>query len=232
MEAYKPIKGIRSWAEDDRPREKLLLKGKSVLSDAELIAILIGSGSAEETAVALSKRILQSLNNNLSELGKLSVKDLTQFKGIGEAKAISIIAALELGRRRNETEPEKRVRITDSQTAFQTIYPHLGDLNHEEFWVIFLNRANAVIGKQNISKGGVSGTVVDPKVVFKMAVQFPASGIILAHNHPSGNLKPSQADHQLTRKLKEAGKALDIPVLDHLIIGERDYFSFVDEGVF
>ncbi len=232
MEAYRPAKGIRSWAEDDRPREKLLLKGKSALSDAELIAILIGSGNTEETAVDLSKRILQSLNNNLSELGKLTVKDLMQFKGIGEAKAISIIAALELGRRRKDSEPEKRVKITGSQSAFDTIYPHLGDLNHEEFWVIFLNRANAVIGKQNISKGGVSGTVVDPKVVFKMAVQFPASGIILAHNHPSGNLKPSQADHQLTRKLKEAGKALDIPVLDHLIIGERDYFSFVDEGVF
>lgn len=232
MEAYKPTKGIRSWAEDDRPREKLLLKGKSALSDAELIAILIGSGNTEETAVDLSKRILQSLNNNISELAKLNVKDLMQFKGIGEAKAISIIAALELGRRRKDSEPEKRVKITDSQSAFDTIYPHLGDLNHEEFWVIFLNRANAVIGKQNISKGGVSGTVVDPKVVFKIAVQFPASGIILAHNHPSGNLKPSQADHQLTRKLKDAGKALDIPVLDHLIIGERDYFSFVDEGVF
>lgn len=232
MEEYKPLKGIRSWAEDDRPREKLLLKGKAALSDAELIAILIGSGSADETAVGLSKRILQSLNNQLSDLAKLTVKDLMQFKGIGEAKAISIIAALELGRRRKDSEPEKRIKITDSQSAFDTIYPHLGDLNHEEFWVIFLNRANQVIGKQNISKGGVSGTVVDPKVVFKMAVQFPASGIILAHNHPSGNLKPSQADHQLTRKLKEAGRALDIPVLDHLIIGDRDYFSFVDEAVF
>lgn len=232
MEEYKPLKGIRSWAEDDRPREKLLMKGKSALSDAELIAILIGSGSAEETAVDLSKRILQSLNNQLSELAKLTVKDLMKFKGIGEAKAISIIAALELGRRRKDSEPEKRIKITDSQTAFDTIYAHLGDLNHEEFWVIFLNRANQVIGKQNVSKGGVSGTVVDPKVVFKMAVQFPASAIILAHNHPSGNLKPSQADHQLTRKLKEAGKALDIPVLDHLIIGDHNYFSFVDEGVF
>lgn len=232
MEAYRPIKGIRSWAEDDRPREKLLLKGKAALSDAELIAILIGSGSAEETAVDLSKRILQSLNNQLSELGKLNVKDLTQFKGIGEAKAISIIAALELGRRRKDSEPNKRIKITDSQSAFDIIYPDLSDLNYEEFWVIFLNRANQVIGKQNVSKGGVSGTVVDPKVVFKMAVQFPASGIILAHNHPSGNLKPSQADHQLTRKLMDAGKSLDIPVLDHLIIGDRDYFSFVDEGVF
>lgn len=208
------------------------MKGKAALSDAELIAILIGSGSADETAVDLSKRILQSLNNQLSELGKLSVKDLTKFKGIGEAKAISIIAALELGRRRKDSEPEKRIRITDSRSAFDVIYPHLSDLLHEEFWVIYLNRANAVIGKENISKGGISGTTVDPKVVFRMAVQIPASAIILAHNHPSGQLKPSQADHQLTRKLKEAGAALDIPVLDHLIIGERDYFSFVDEGVF
>jgi DNA repair protein RadC len=232
MSEYNEIKGIRSWAEDDRPREKLLLKGRAALSDAELIAILIGSGSADETAVGLSKRILYSLDNQLSQLAKLSVKDLTQFKGIGEAKAISIIAALELGRRRKDTETSKRIKITGSQSAFDVVYPHLGDLNHEEFWVIFLNRANEVIGKENISKGGVSGTVVDPKVIFKQAVQFPASAIILAHNHPSGNLKPSQADHQLTKKLKEAGKALDIPVLDHLIIGERDYFSFVDESVF
>ncbi|MFT5020485.1 MAG: DNA repair protein RadC [Polaribacter sp.] len=232
MSEYNEIKGIKSWAEDDRPREKLLLKGRAALSDAELIAILIGSGSADETAVGLSKRILYSLDNRLSQLAKLSVKDLTQFKGIGEAKAISIIAALELGRRRKDTETSKRIKITGSQSAFDVVYPHLGDLNHEEFWVIFLNRANEVIGKENISKGGVSGTVVDPKVIFKQAVQFPASAIILAHNHPSGNLKPSQADHQLTKKLKEAGKALDIPVLDHLIIGERDYFSFVDESVF
>jgi DNA repair protein RadC len=232
MSEYDPIKGIRSWAEDDRPREKLLLKGRAALSDAELIAVLIGSGSADETAVGLSKRILSSLDNQLSQLAKLSVKDLTQFKGIGDAKAISIIAALELGRRRKDTETSKRIKITGSQSAFDIVYPNIGDLNHEEFWVIFLNRANEVIGKENISKGGVSGTVVDSKVVFKQAVQFPASAIILAHNHPSGNLKPSQADHQLTKKLKEAGKALDIPVLDHLIIGERDYFSFVDESVF
>lgn len=232
MEEYKVINGIRSWAEDDRPREKLLLKGKAALSDAELIAILIGSGSTSETAVDLSKRILQSLSNKLSELGKLSVKDLTKFKGIGEAKAISIIAAMELGRRRKESEPEKRAKITDSRSAFDVVYPHLGDLNHEEFWVIYLNRANEVIGKENISKGGVSGTIVDPKVVFKAAVQFPASALILAHNHPSGQLKPSQADHQITKKLKEAGNALDIPVLDHLIIGDGNYFSFADEGVF
>jgi DNA repair protein RadC len=232
MEEYKVINGIRSWAEDDRPREKLLLKGKAALSDAELIAILIGSGSTSETAVDLSKRILQSLNNKLSELGKLSVKDLTKFKGIGEAKAISIIAAMELGRRRKESEPEKRQKLTDSRSAFDIFYPHLGDLNHEEFWVLYLNRANEVIGKENVSKGGISGTIVDPKVVFKAAVQFPASAIVLAHNHPSGQLKPSQADHQLTKKLKEAGNALDIPVLDHLIIGDGNYYSFADEGVF
>jgi len=232
MEEYKVINGIRSWAEDDRPREKLLLKGKAALSDAELIAILIGSGSTSETAVDLSKRILQSLNNQLSELGRLSVKDLTKFKGIGEAKAISIIAAMELGRRRKESEPEKRQKITSSRSAFDIFYPHLCDLNHEEFWVLYLNRANEVIGKENVSKGGISGTIVDPKVVFKAAVQFLASAIVLAHNHPSGQLKPSQADHQLTKKLKDAGIALDIPVLDHLIIGDGNYYSFADEGVF
>jgi DNA repair protein RadC len=232
MQEYQTIKGIRAWAEDDRPREKLLLKGKAALSDAELIAILIGSGSTSETAVDLSKRILQSFNNQLSELAKLSVKDLTKFKGIGEAKAISIIAAMELGRRRKDSDPEKKVRITDSRSAFEVIYPHLCDLNHEEFWVLFLNRANEVIGKESVSKGGISGTIVDPKVVFKQAVQFPASAIILAHNHPSGKIKPSESDHQLTKKLKTAGQALDIPVLDHLIIGDRNYFSFADEGVF
>jgi len=232
MEEYRQIKGIRSWAEDDRPREKLLLKGKAALSDAELIAILIASGNTEETAVDLSKRILASLDNQLSELGKLGVKDLMKFKGIGEAKAITIIAALELGRRRKDSEPEKRIRISDSRSAYDVIYPYLADLHHEEFWVLFLNRANQVIGKDRISQGGVSGTTVDPKVVFKLAVQYPASAIILCHNHPSGQLKPSQADLQLTRKLKEAGNSLDIPVLDHLIIGEREYYSFVDEGVF
>jgi DNA repair protein RadC len=232
MQEYKIINGIRSWAEDDRPREKLLLKGKAALSDAELIAILIGSGSTSETAVDLSKRILQSLNNQLSELGKLSVKDLTKFKGIGEAKAISIIAAMELGRRRKDSEPEKRQKISSSRSAFEIFYPYLGDLNHEEFWVLYLNRANEVIGKENVSKGGISGTIVDPKVVFKAAVQFPASAIVLGHNHPSGQLKPSEADRQLTKKLKEAGNALDIPVLDHLIIGDGNYYSFADEGIF
>lgn len=232
MEEYRPLKGIRSWAEDDRPREKLLLKGKAALSDAELIAILIGSGSAEETAVDLSKRMLSSMDNQLGKLARQNAKELMRFKGIGEAKAISIMAALELGRRIKASEPEKRLKITDSQSVFEAIYPHLCDLHHEEFWVIFLNRANQLIGKENVSKGGISGTVVDPKVVFRSAVLHPASAIILCHNHPSGNLKPSSADLQLTRKMKEAGKALDIPVLDHLIVGENAYYSFVDEGVF
>jgi len=231
VENYTPIKGIRSWAEDDRPREKLLLKGKAALSDAELIAILIGSGNTDETAVGLSKRILASLNNQLSDLARLSVKDLMKFRGIGEAKAISIIAALEIGRRRKDSEPDLKPRITDSRSAFELLYPHMCDLNHEEFWVLFLNRSNHVIGKENISKGGTAGTVVDPKVVFKLAVQYPASGVVLAHNHPSGNLKPSTNDIKLTRKLKVAGIALEIPVMDHIIIGERDYFSFADGGV-
>ena len=165
---------IKNWAEEDQPREKLMAKGRQVLSDAELLAILIGSGNRSESAIELCKRILGTYENNLNELAKLSVNDLMKFRGIGEAKAITIIAALELGRRRKDTESSKRVKITSSQTAFDVVYPNLGDLNHEEFWVIFLNRANEVIGKENISKGGVSGTVVDPKVVFKQAVQFPA----------------------------------------------------------
>ena len=227
---YKIAKGIRSWAEDDRPREKLLAKGRSVLSDAELIAILFGSGSRNETAVDLAKRVLSSKSNNLDELGRMSVKDLMQFKGIGEAKAISLIAALELGRRRKATEPLKRPRISGSQDAFAEIYPVMADLPHEEFWLVLLNRANEVITKKNLSKGGVSGTVVDAKIIFKMATEHLAGAIILVHNHPSGNLRPSQADINLTNKLKEAGNILEIPVLDHLIIGHGKYYSFKDEG--
>lgn len=227
---YKITKGIRSWAEGDRPREKLLAKGRSVLSDAELIAILFGSGSRNETAVDLAKRVLASKENNLDELGRMSVKDLMRFKGIGEAKAISLIAALELGRRRKTAGPLKRPRISGSQDAFSEIYSVMADLPHEEFWVVLLNRANEVISKKNMSKGGVSGTVVDAKIIFKMATEHLASAIILVHNHPSGNLRPSQADINLTNKLKEAGDILEIPVLDHLIIGRGKYYSFKDEG--
>ena len=222
--------GILSWAEEDRPREKLLLKGRSALSDAELIAILIGSGSSELSAVDLSKKILQSVNYDLNSLAKLSVKDLTQFKGIGEAKAISIVSALELGRRRKSTESVKKRKIQSSQDAYDVISPDLLDQPIEQFWIITLNRSNHVIQKRVISQGGVSGTVADPKVIFKQALDDLASGIILIHNHPSGNLNPSHADRQLTRKMVEAGKMIEIPVLDHIIFTDSGYFSFADEG--
>lgn len=228
---YNQKLNIKAWAEEDRPREKLALKGKNTLSDAELIAILIGSGNKHDTAVELSKKILASINNDLNELGKLSINDLIQFNGIGEAKAISIIAALELGRRRKSSDVEKRTKVTSSKDAYNSISSVLSDLQHEEFWVIYLNRNNEIIKQENISKGGVSGTVADSKIIFKRAIETLASAIILSHNHPSGNLKPSNADIQLTKKLKEAGTMLDIPVLDHLIIGEKDYFSFVDENL-
>jgi DNA repair protein RadC len=222
---------IKTWAEEDRPREKLSLKGKNALSDAELVAILIGSGNKNESAVELSKKILASINNNLNKLGKLSINDLTQFNGIGEAKAISIIAALELGRRRKDSEIEKRLIIKSSKDAYNIIADVLSDLPHEEFWVLYLNRKNEVLKKENISKGGVSGTIADSKIIFKSAIEQLASSIILCHNHPSGNLNPSAADISLTKKLKETGIMLDTPVLDHLIIGEKDYFSFADENL-
>jgi len=231
MNEYQANLSIKAWAEDDRPREKLLSKGRSALSDAELIAILIGSGTKEESAVALSQKILSSVNNNLNELGKLSVNDLMKFKGIGEAKAISIVAALEMGRRRREDAPVKRKKITSSKDVFEVFYNQMSDLPQEEFWVLTLNRANKVIDKHNVSKGGVSGTVADTRVIFKFAVENLASSIILCHNHPSGNIKPSTSDIDLTKKLKAAGQLLEIPVLDHLIIGENAFYSFADEGV-
>lgn len=223
--------GIKSWAEDDRPREKLITKGRSVLSDAELIAILIGSGNRNESAVELSKKILASVDNNLNKLGQLSLNDLMKFHGIGEAKAVSIISALELGRRRKSLTENKVPKIESSQTAFEQLYPYLADLDHEQFYTILFNRANKVIDVIKVSQGGVSGTVADAKLIFRSAVEKLASGIILAHNHPSGNLKPSQADIALTRKIKEAGAMLDISVLDHIIIASNDYFSFSDQGM-
>lgn len=231
MKNYESSINIKSWALEDRPREKLLDKGRHILSEAELIAILIGSGSKNETAVELSKRILNKVNNNLNELGKLSVQELMKFKGIGEAKAISIIAALELGRRRKETEIIKRDKITTSKEAYESIRSFLIDLPHEEFWLLLLNRANQLIKRELISKGGVAGTVVDTKIVFKAAVDNYASSIIACHNHPSGNLNPSEADIRLTKSIKEAGKIMEIPLLDHLIIAENNYYSFGDEGL-
>jgi len=222
---------IKQWSPEDRPREKMLLKGASALSDAELIGILIHSGSAELTAVELGRHILQSSKNNLHELGRLSINDLMKFKGIGEAKAITILAALELGRRRREADSEEKPKIVSSVDAYKLIREHLVDLSHEEFWVMLLNRANQVTRKYQISQGGVAGTVADPKIVFKTALDGLASGIIVAHNHPSGNLSPSHADIELTKKLREAGKLLEIQVLDHLIVAGSKYYSFADEGL-
>ncbi len=221
---------IHQWAEEDRPREKLLLKGRSVLSDAELIAILIGSGTTSLSAVDVAKNVLHLAGNDLNALAKLSVKELTEADGIGEARAITIISALELGRRRKESEPVKKPRITCSTDIYNLMKPDLLDLPIEEFWIISLNRANMVIRKTKISGGGVSGTVADPKVIFKAALDHLASAIVLVHNHPSGNLTPSQADRDLTRKVKEAGQLLDMPVLDHVIFTDHGYVSFADEG--
>ncbi len=231
MEVYETKISIKAWAEEDRPREKLNTQGRRALSDAELIAILIGSGSRTETAVELSKRILHHYDNDLQRLGKVSVSELSKFKGIGEAKAIAIIAALELGRRRNETEIKIPETITGSQSVYQVLRRHLVDLNHEEFWILLLSRSCKIIAKELISKGGLSGTVADPKIIFSIALQHQASSIILAHNHPSGNLKPSQQDIDLTRKIHQAGKVLDIGVLDHLIITDGGFYSFADEGL-
>ncbi len=222
---------ITSWAEADRPREKLLEKGRHLLSDAELIGILIGSGSKSETAVELSKRILSSIKNDLNELGKLSVNDLTKFKGIGEAKAIAIVAALELGRRRKELEVPKRIKIVSSKDVFDALSSEFEDLIHEEFWVLYLDRSNRIIRKNNISKGGISGTIVEARIIFKLAVECLASGIVLCHNHPSGNLKASDEDKRITKRLIEAGKLLDINVLDHLLFAGKEFYSFADNGI-
>lgn len=223
---------IKHWAEDDKPREKLMLKGKTTLSDAELVAILIGSGSRNESAVSLSKRILASVDNNLNALGKLSLKQLMEFKGIGEAKAVSIAAALELGRRRRAEERVELERITSSKAVFEIMQPLIGELPHEEFWVLYLNNSNKVIYKSQLSKGGITGTVVDVRLIFKTALEQGAISIILTHNHPSGKLQASDADKDITKKLKVAGDQLDIKVLDHIIITEMGYLSFQDEGIF
>jgi len=222
---------IKHWADDDKPREKLVQKGRSVLSDAELIAILIGSGSRNESAVELAKRILASVNNNLNELGKLSIKQLMQFKGIGEAKAVSIVAALEVGRRRRGEDAQKITKISSSKDAFDILHPTIGELEHEEFWILYLNNANNVLLSSLLSKGGLTGTLVDVRIVMRQALELGAVGLVLAHNHPSGTLRPSKEDTKVTQKLKLASAALDIKVLDHLIITQKDYFSFADEGV-
>ncbi len=223
---------INRWDDEDRPREKLLSKGKGQLSKAELIAILIGSGNTRESAVELSRRVLSSVNNNLAELSKLTVSDLCKFNGIGDAKALSIIAALELGRRRRADEKlDKKHKIQSSSDVFDIIYADLSDKQHEEFWLLLLDRANQIIQKTCISEGGFSGTIADPKKIFKLALENNSSSIILAHNHPSNNLKPSENDIKLTKSIVKAGNTLEINVLDHLIVGSDNYFSFADEGM-
>jgi len=230
MEDNKVRVPIKYWAEDDKPREKLISKGKEALSDAELLAILLRSGTKTRSAVELGRDLLQQVDNNLIGLSRLSAEELTRHNGIGEAKALSIIAALELGMRRRAAEIPVKKTISSSRDAFEIFYPNLADSLYEEFWVLFLNRANRKISVMSVSEGGQAGTVADPKKIFKMALDQNASYIILCHNHPSGNLRPSDADIRLTRKMKEAGQLLDLPVLDHLIIGDEKYYSFADEG--
>jgi DNA repair protein RadC len=221
---------ITAWAEEDRPREKMVLRGKVALTDAELLAIIIGSGSVGESAVGLSQRLLGAVGNSLQELGRHTLHDLKRFKGIGQAKAVLILAALELGRRRHLSEPRARPKIACSLDAYQVIAPLLADLYHEEFWLLLLNKANEVIARERLSSGGMAGTVVDVKMLFKCGIDGRAAAVIAVHNHPSGNLRPSQSDIDLTRRLRHAGEIMDLPLLDHLIISERGYYSFADDG--
>jgi DNA repair protein RadC len=231
VQAYENKISIKAWAEADRPREKLLGQGRRSLTDAELIAILIGSGSRDESAVELSRRILHHYQNDLNVLGKASVAELSRFKGIGEAKAIAIIAALELGRRRNDADVAPPEHVGYSRDAYNLLKRNFIDLQHEEFWLLLLNKNNKVLGRQLVSRGSTDATPVDAKIVFRMAIEQQATAIILAHNHPSGNLKPSQQDIALTHKLREAGKLLDIAVVDHLIFTDQGYLSLGDEGL-
>ena len=231
MKPYETKISIKAWAEEDRPREKLSAQGRRALTDAELIAILIGSGSDNESAVELSKRILHHYGNDLNKLSKATINELCNFRGIGEAKAISIIAALEIGRRRNETEDKPAEFIKSSRDAYNLMRRHLVDLNHEEFWMILLGQSSKILGKELVSKGGMSVTIADPKIIFRSVLLNNATGVILVHNHPSGNLKPSHEDINLTKQLSSAGRLLEIKVLDHLIITDSGYLSFADESL-
>lgn len=223
---------IKNWAEEDRPREKMMLKGVSALSDSELLAILIGSGNDKESAVELCKRILQKADNNLNKLGRFSVNDLvSNFRGVGPAKAITIIAALELGRRRKSEEVVERKRINSSNDAYAIFYPILSDLNHEETWALLLDRSNKVVSTMQVSRGGISGTVVDIRLILREAINHYACSIVLGHNHPSGSCTPSPQDTTLTKKLKEAAQWMDISLLDHIIVCGETYYSFADNGI-
>ena len=230
MSDYKKL-NIKEWAVEDRPREKMLLHGSRSVTDAELIAILIGSGNTKETAVELSKRILASADNNLNDLGRKGIEFLKSFKGIGDAKAVTIVAALELGKRRKEADVFTKNKITGSKDAADYFQPLLGDLNHEEFWVMLLNRGNKIIDTFMVSRGGVSGTVIDVRLILKKAIENLASSLILCHNHPSGTLTASDADLEITEKISKSAKIMDISLLDHVIIGHNKYLSFADEGM-
>ena len=229
--SYQSSLNIKNWPEEDRPREKLLSKGPSILTNAELLGILLGSGYQAQSAVGLAKNILTSVNNDLHQLAQLSVNDLIKFKGVGHAKAINIISALELGRRRDEFKLKSNKIITCSKDIYEFMRAEMMDIQHEEFWIILLKRNNEVIAKKQISKGGISGTLVDPKIVFKHALDGHASSLILIHNHPSGNMSASQADISLTKKLKKAGDLLDISIIDHIIYTHNGYYSFVDHSL-
>ncbi|MEM9051367.1 MAG: DNA repair protein RadC [Bacteroidota bacterium] len=231
MKRINEISGIKAWAEDDRPREKMIRKGRQALSDAELLAILLGSGTRSLTAVDLAKQVLMSRQNKLNELGRLGIEDFKKFPGIGEAKAITIMAALELGRRRRVEERNKKVKISSSQDIFHLMSPKFVDLDHEEFHILLLSRSHKVKDQICISRGGISGTVVDQRLIFKPALEKLASAVVLCHNHPSGTLRPSEQDKILTQKLVKSGAMLDIPILDHLIFTDEGYFSFADEGI-
>jgi DNA repair protein RadC len=230
MNEYKKL-SIKEWAAEDRPREKLLSKGARSLTDAELIAILIGSGNLEETAVELSRRILTSTENNLNELGRKGVDFLKSFNGIGEAKAVTIVAALEMGKRRKEAEVFNKNIITGSKDAADFFQPLLGDLNHEEFWIMLLDRGNKILDTFMISQGGITGTVIDVRLILKTSLDKFASSLILCHNHPSGTLQASDADIKITKKITDAAKIMDMSVIDHIVIGQNRYLSFADEGM-
>jgi DNA repair protein RadC len=231
MEKKKKL-SIKEWAIDDRPREKMIKKGIDAVSNAELIAILFGTGTRNESAVELARKLLDLVGNNINELAKLSIKDLKQIKGIGEAKAVTVLTALELGKRRKIEQVIERKKITSSKDVFEIFSSILGDLPYEEFWILLLNRSNSIIDKIKISQGGISGTVTDVRIILKQALERMASGVILVHNHPSGNLKPSDSDTSITQKLKDAGKLMDIAMLDHVIISDSGYYSFADAGKF
>lgn len=230
MDEYARI-SIRNWSVEDRPREKMMSKGIQSLSDSELIALLIGSGTREVSAVELARQILNKADNSLDKLGKLSVADLKKLKGIGQARAISIAAALELGRRRTLSESPEACKISGSADVFNMMQSLLADLPHEEFWILILNRSNRVVDKRRISQGGISGTVTDIRMILKMTLEQLGTSLILCHNHPSGNLQPSDADLAITRRLKESAALMDITVLDHIIIAGRKYFSFADDSL-